>query len=322
MGENYTFAVARIRVLEKGLLTDADIAQMATMKDDEAVVSFLTDRGWGDENSGKDASKVLSAESVKLDRLIRSLGVSDDIMNILSIPQVYHNLKTAVKDIATAGDSFSVYYDIPGAEAKTYLDILRDKRWKDLPENMRIPAETALDAMLKNHDGQLSDVIIDRACLDEMAAVAKKTKYKILRNYLQKRVLVTDVKIAVRGARTGKSFDFIKKALSPVKGIDTDNLARAASESDEALINYLSEHSMGEGADALKVSITEFEKWCDDSITESLRPEKMNPFTIGPIVAYYLGRTNEIKAVRVLITAKKNGFPEEAVKERARRMYG
>ena len=79
-------------MLEKGLLTDADIAQMATMKDDEAVVSFLTDRGWGDENSGKDASKVLAAESVKLDRLIRSLGVSDDIMNILSISKTIFTL--------------------------------------------------------------------------------------------------------------------------------------------------------------------------------------------------------------------------------------
>ena len=35
MGDNsYAFAVARIRVKEKKLLSDADIAQMAAMKDE------------------------------------------------------------------------------------------------------------------------------------------------------------------------------------------------------------------------------------------------------------------------------------------------
>ena len=49
MGDNsYAFAVARIRVREKKLLSDSDIARMAAMKDEAEVLSFLGERGWGD----------------------------------------------------------------------------------------------------------------------------------------------------------------------------------------------------------------------------------------------------------------------------------
>ncbi len=322
MGDNYIFAVARIRVLEKSLLTDSDIAQMSGMSDADAVTAYLSDKGWGDENTGRDPQKMLAAEQVKTDKLIRSLGVGDDILSILSISQVYHNLKTAIKDVCVEGDSPYAYYEHPVYNAKYFTDILQEKNYRALPAEMQKPAEEAMNVMLEHHDGQKSDVIIDRACLDYMEARAKKSKYPILRDYLERTVAVTDVKIAVRGARTGKTYEYIRDALAPCRTLDRDILAKAASENEESLLNYLSGHGMAEAADALKTSITAFEKWCDDSIIESIRPEKTHPFTIGPVVAFYLGRMNEISTVRVLLTAKKNGFPEEAVKERARRMYG
>ena len=42
----------------------------------------------------------------------------------------------------------------------------------------------------------------------------------------------------------------------------------------------------------------------------------------GPVVAYYLARQNEIRTVRIIVTAKENGFPEETIRERVRKMYG
>lgn len=322
MGENYVFAVARIRVLEKSLLSDADILQMAGMKDEDGVVSFLLDKGWGDENSGRDPLKILAAESAKVNKLIRSLGVGDDVLDVFAYPQVFHNLKAAVKEVGDEGGIPAAYYEHRIYNRKFFTDILKDKNFKDLPESMKQAAENALTIMLQNHDGQKSDVIIDRACLDCMKQAADKSKYPIIKNYLEKTIAVTDVKIAVRGARTGKSYDFIREALAPSKFFNKDTLAKAASENEEALISYLSDHEMSEAGEALKASITEFEKWCDNSVIASIRPEKTNPFTIGPVIAYYLGRENEIKTVRVLLTAKKNGFSEDAIKERARQMYG
>ena len=64
-----------------------------------------------------------------------------------------------------------------------------------------------------------------------------------------------------------------------------------------------------------------FEKWCDDYLTEVMRSQKWEPFGIGPIVAYILARENEMKAVRLILSAKINNLSEETVKERLRSMY-
>jgi V/A-type H+-transporting ATPase subunit C len=46
-----------------------------------------------------------------------------------------------------------------------------------------------------------------------------------------------------------------------------------------------------------------------------------NPFGIGPIAAYILARANEVKTVRIILAAKRNGLPEEMLRERVREMY-
>ncbi len=72
---------------------------------------------------------------------------------------------------------------------------------------------------------------------------------------------------------------------------------------------------------ALKTSASAFERWCDNRLIETIRPQKMNSVSMGPIIAYYLARQNEIRTVRIILTAKANDFPEEAIRERVREMY-
>ena len=43
------------------------------------------------------------------------------------------------------------------------LRIIKEKDYKALPENMQTAAEEAVEALLHSGDGQLCDIIIDRA---------------------------------------------------------------------------------------------------------------------------------------------------------------
>ena len=71
----------------------------------------------------------------------------------------------------------------------------------------------------------------------------------------------------------------------------------------------------------LKLSYSAFEKWCDNHMIEAIKPQKTNPFSIGPLVGYVLGRENEIKTVRIILTCKQNGLGDDAIRERVREMY-
>ena len=56
-------------------------------------------------------------------------------------------------------------------------------------------------------------------------------------------------------------------------------------------------------------------------LIETIKPQKYNPFTAGPLVAYILAKENEIKTVRIILTARLNGLEEEQIRERIREMY-
>ena len=56
-------------------------------------------------------------------------------------------------------------------------------------------------------------------------------------------------------------------------------------------------------------------------MTDSMRSQKYESFSVGPLLAYLLARQNEIKTVRIILTGKQNVFQDEAIRERIREMY-
>ena len=98
-------------------------------------------------------------------------------------------------------------------------------------------------------------------------------------------------------------------------------ISDAAASGTDAVIAYLDHTDYADAVDELKNSVASFERWCDNRMIETIRPEIHNPFGIGPVAAYILARENEIKTVRIILAAKRNNLPEEMLRERVRAMY-
>ena len=201
------------------------------------------------------------------------------------------------------------------------LEIVKNKEFSRLPDYMANAAEEAYEALLHTHDGQLCDIIIDRAALLAIYAAGRKAKDAIIRDYAESTVAVADIKIAVRSQKTAKSLEFMKRAMAECDSISVDALCKAALNGMDAIQEYLEGTAYKGGAEALRESTSAFECWCDNRIIETIKPQLYNPFTIGPIVAYVLARENEIKTVRIILTGKQNAFPDDSIRERVREMY-
>ena len=89
----------------------------------------------------------------------------------------------------------------------------------------------------------------------------------------------------------------------------------------KAMFEYLNEKGYGEAAEALKDSPSAFERWCDNRMIETIKPQKYNSFSAGPLIAYVLARENEIKTVRIVLTCKQNGMSDDSIRGRIREMY-
>ena len=164
-------------------------------------------------------------------------------------------------------------------------------------------------------------MIVDRAALDAVYRAGQSSKTPVLRDYAEATVSAADIRIAARCCRTGKPEGFILRALAPCAALSAEELAHAAAAGEQELRAYLKSTAYGGAADALDVSLSEFERWCDNQVIEAMKPQKYNPFSVGPLVAYALARENEIKTVRIILSGKRTGMPEASIRERVREMY-
>ena len=199
--------------------------------------------------------------------------------------------------------------------------IVAEKDWQALPAHMREAAKEASETFLHTSDGQLCDIIVDRAALAAIYECGKNASDAIIRDYAETTVAVADIKIAVRSQKTGKHLDFMRRAMTPCDSLNIERLSQAALGGAGAICEYLEGTRYGGGAQALKESPSAFERWCDNQLIETIKPQKYNPFTAGPLVAYVLAKENEIKTVRIILTARLNGLEEEQIRERIREMY-
>lgn len=318
MKNSYAYAVARIRALEVSLFSNGTIEQLISIPDYESCLNFLEEKGWGgseDEGSGED---ILATEESKIWQVVKELNIDMDNFEVLALPGRFHNLKAAIKESVTGKEGLNIYYESGSPSGEEIKNIISQKDFAALPDNMSKIAEEAYERMLHTGDGQLCDLLIDRACLNAVYRAGKDSGVDIIKNYAESVVAVADIKIAVRSHKTGKTIDFMEAAMAPCHSLSVDRLAKAALAGEEAIIDYLDQTIYAEGGAALAESSSAFERWCDNRIINTIKSEKYNAFTIGPVIAYVIARQNEIKTVRIILSAKQSGLPEESVRERVR----
>lgn len=317
MADKYIYAVARIRALEMSLFSQAVIEQLIAQKTYADCLQFLGEKGWGDTEAGvQDAETILNRELEKTWTLVKEMVSDQTVFDVLLIQDSFHNLKAAIKTVVDGEVQANIFYDNASVSGEALVEIIKDKDFRSLPESMRECALEAYECLVHTGDGQMCDVIIDRAAMRAMLAAAEKNGDALLKEYAETVVAVANIKIAVRSVKTEKGLDFMRRAMEECQTLNVERLMRAALSGMPDVIKYLEETPYSGGAAALSDSSSAFERWCDNRIIEAIRPQKYNSFTIGPLVAYVLARQNEIKTVRIILTGKLNHLPDDAIRER------
>lgn len=320
MSELYTYQVARIRCHEMKLLTKVDIDSLMGAKTYDECIRILRDKGIGDgtENS---AEEILAYENTKLWDLMHELLKDLTPFKVILLPTDYNNLKAAIKSNIRQGTSQSIYKTGGMVDIDTIIKSVREHDFSILPDYMRNSAEKAYNVMMKSYDGQASDMILDKNCIENIFKDGKSQKDEILQNYAELTVALYNIKIAVRCQKTKKSHDFILNSMVDCKTLDIKTLAKTAGENDENLFSYLSKTIYSEGIELLHKSNSAFEKWCDDKIMALVKKQKSNQFGIGPLIAFVLARQTELSAIKIILSGKLNQLNDDMIRERLRDMY-
>ncbi|WP_322200831.1 V-type ATPase subunit [Acutalibacter intestini] len=320
MSDNYIYAVARVRSRELGLLGRQDVDQLMACRSYDECLRVLSDKGWG-AGEGASSEAVLAAEEEKTWAFIHEL--TDDLtpFQVLLFPTDYNNLKAAIKAVVTSVQPQDVFLPGGAVDPQLMLRCVREGDFTELPGRMAQAADDAYHTLLQTEDGQLCDVILDQACLADVLDCGRNSESDILEAYAEMLAATSNIKVAVRACKTGKSRAFLDMALAPCGSLDVAGLAVAACKGLDELFAYLAVTPYGEAAERLKDSYSAFEKWCDDKVMDLVKEQKMNPFGIGPLFAYVIARRNEISTVRIILSGKLNELDDGMIRERLREMY-
>ena len=96
----YTYAVARIRSKEISLFSASTIDQLMACKTYENCLQFLQE-GWGDTDTPLNAEMILTRERDKTWEVVRELVKDMSVFEVLDYPNIFHNLKAAIKEDCT-----------------------------------------------------------------------------------------------------------------------------------------------------------------------------------------------------------------------------
>lgn len=317
---DYAYAVARIRANESRLLTGAMLEEIVAAPTYDAALKLLSSFGWAQDGE-TDVSALLRAQNEQLWTLLRESVPDENELPVLTALNDFYNLKAALKCMLTDVDPAPFYVQPTTLDLSAVTDAMQKHAFEKLPQPLADCARDAYETACRTESGQSADVIIDAAALQCLYRQAEETDCDLLSKMLRFICDSTNIKIAVRCARTGKDLSFTRFAVGPCDRLDRDALCLAAVQGEAALLRYLHATPYRDGAAALEKSTTAFEKWCDDSLVALCREAKYTFFGFEPIAAYYFAKTTEIKAVRIVLCAKQSGVATEIIRERVRALY-
>lgn len=310
--QSYTYAVSRIRSRELTLLDGAFYERLITAPTAEDCLRQLEERGWSS----------LSEEREKTWQLLQELVGDAPDWQVFLIPQDYHNLKAAIKQVYTQSESDAIYLPKGTVDPDLIRDAVQKQEFSRLPQEMQEPAQRAFEVLLHTRDGQLCDTLIDRAALEAIRRAGQTSDNAFIQQYAEWTVATADIKIALRAYRTHKPEAFYEQALTTCRTLDVSRLGEAARRGIDALVDYLSLTDYADAADVIRQSVSAFDRWCARRLMQQVEEQRHNPFTIAPLAAYWLAREQEIQIVRMILSGKAHDMKPEAIREKVRDLYG
>ena len=194
---------------------------------------------------------------------------------------------------------------------------------RDLSKDMPAAVAEAKSVLDTTRDPQLSDIVLDRWMYRDMAQVAEVTGSEFLRGYVAAQIDAANLRALIRTLRMGKNGDFLAGVL--FEGGEIEPAAVLALANDRSgLAEVYGATRFAQAAEAGEAalkggSLTEFEKRCDDAVSDYLAGAQMIPFGEAPMLAYLAARETEYTNIRILLMGRAAGLSPEVIRSRLRR---
>jgi len=317
----YTFAVARIRALEPNMLTRAMLLDMTNAEDFKAAADLLSSTQYA-LSQAKDFSEVepiLKQLRTEVRAIFKELIVDDEIGELFRAREDFTNMRLALRRKLTGRPVGTDYSEQGSIPAEQFEQLFEEEDYSTLPACIRDAIEKAVLAYYQNKDVRQIDYAIDSYEAEHNLNVAKKIGNEFLIQMFRMRIDLTNIRTMLRlkFTESREQSVFLEGgyvAISRFKhGLDVNFegvvpmfMATPYGEIVELGVSYFTANR----------SFLKLEECCEDHMIGFLKTTSQITAGAQPVIAYLLRKENEIRKVRLILTAKKNGLDTGLILDR------
>lgn len=323
---SYAYACARLSALNKRLLEPQTVQRMADGSLQDAMRA-LSDVRYGNlpDATEADVERMIEREMTDAMLEVREISPNPAITDLFLLRADVQNLKVLIKarllnqpePVFTPGGLF---------DKETLIEMVQNRQYQQLPP-IFCEALTKLEKQLEIRvEPRNISITLDRAYLAH--ALKETEKQPVFSLYFKAMADFDNSLTFLRLRAMGASIDTLDEVILPEGGIRYRDLYASYELSFDALNRVLDKSVCREallhGLNAMQRTgnISEVEKARDNYLVSLLSSHKYETETIYPVVGYYLAKEREGKAIRLIITAKRNHLPENVIRERLVMLYG
>ena len=323
MGEKlYPYAVARIRMLERSLLTEKNYIQMAEAKNADEAMKILLEAGYGElgQADSKNFESLLSAQLAKVYSDVSELVSDGNFMDVFLYKNDYHNIKVLIKGEISGTNADNYLIDGGTVDAEVLKTAFATKNFSAVPYYMREAITAAYEAYARVQSGQAVDIVLDKAAFKQMNMTASSCGSSFVKKYVEYQCDITNLKTFFRIKTMRRPFETFAEVFIP-GGMLTLDAFKAAYSGETPWSGLKGTIYYEMCAEGMPKGFTVFERLCDNFIMSYIKDAKYKSLTMEPMVAYIYARETEVKTVRIIMSGKINGIEADIIKERLRDAY-
>jgi len=326
----YAFQTAQVRVLETRMLSRAALSDMANAESYEAAVALLSATEYAIPHAGRNFAElenILRLRRTELRELFAELILDEPILELFAARNDFANLRLALRRTLTEKPLGTDYSDDGNVPADLFQKTLEEENYDALPDYMQHAIDEAVLAYYQDKNIRRIDYAIDRVQAEFNLQKAHQLKNVFL-------IALFRIQIDLTNIRTMLRLKFTESEQGPglaaaernvfLKGgyITPEQLQKAPDlgyESHGQLFFHLPYQRLVETAAGYLASDKSFlkaEQQCDQFLTGFLNSTIQITAGPQPIIAYLLNKENEIRTVRLVLTAKKSSLDTKLVLDR------
>lgn len=321
------YASARISALGKGLLDRQTVLHMAESSLDDVLRTLQELRYGGlSDSSAFDIEQMIENVRIRTAEEVMELSSNPDITDLFLLQTDIQNLKLLLK-----ARILGVHVGLQAGGLYLPEDLRRmvdEQAYGNLPVQIRSSLQNLEQRLKVEIDPQTISVALDRAYLAHALAVAAEIKDDFSLQYFGALCDFNNIITLLRLRALHAPKERLRATMLPEANVSFAELAAAFDASADSLSHAF---SAANAHHAVSAALTEYqqtgsiagvERARDNYLLSLVSAHKFELFTIYPLIGYLLARDREAKAIRLIVTVKRNGLDDALIRERLCELYG